>query len=145
MKRRGEESLKDRRLVLDTGALFLYFAGDEETTKIIDSRRSAGLELLTCEVVMAEFYYKTCEKFGRDVAELRCTSIRKSGIAVEPIDEKLTSIASIFRCKNRAKVSLADSYVIALCKVKDARLITTDGLLKELNPNQTTLLKVPKS
>lgn len=135
MKRRGEESL-NRRLVLDTGALFLYFAGDQETTKIIDSGRRAGSDLFTCEIVMAEFYYKTCEKFGRDAAELRATSIRKSGIVIEPINEKLTSVAGIFRCKNRAKMSLADSYVISLCKVKDARLVTTDGLLKELNPNR---------
>lgn len=123
--------------------MFLYFAGDREATRIIDSGRRAG-GLFTCEVVMAEFYYKTCEKFGRDVAELKSTSIRKSGIVIEPIGEKLTGVATTFRCTNRAKLSLTDSYIIALCKVKGAQLITTDSLLKELNPNQTTLLKVPR-
>jgi len=142
LKKKGGENLKDK-LVLDTGVLFLYFAGDQEAARIIDSGRRVG-GLFTCEVVMAEFYYKTCEKFGRGVAELKSTSIRKSGIVVEPIEEKLTNIAATFRCTNRAKLSLADSYVIALCKLNGAQLITTDSLLKELNPNQTTLLKVPR-
>ena len=134
--------MKGKGLVLDTGPLFLYFAGDREATAIIDSGRRGEVDLYTCEVIMAEFYYKTCEKFGRDVAELRSRSIRKSGINIDYIDEKLTHVAGILRCTHRAEISLADAYILALCRVREAQLITTDGLLKQLNLVPTRLLRV---
>jgi len=45
---------------------------------------------------MTELHYKTCEKFGREVADIRSLSIRHSKITILRIDEKLTRIAGTF-------------------------------------------------
>jgi predicted nucleic acid-binding protein len=97
----------------------------------------------TCEVNLAEFHYKTCEKLGREVAELRQTSIRHFKISVLTIDERLTRIAGSLKCIHRGKLSLADAYIVAVTKTLEGTLITTDPRLAELRLVKTHLLHVP--
>ncbi|NWG09109.1 MAG: PIN domain-containing protein, partial [Nitrososphaerales archaeon] len=97
----------------------------------------------TCETSMAEFYYKTCEKLGREVAEVRHMSIRHSKMSILATDERLTRIAGGLKCIHRGKLSLADAYILAVAKMLGGTLVTTDPRLLEIKLAQTRLLKIP--
>ncbi len=132
--------MRRSRLIFDTGPLFLYFAGDSRVKEMFHEVMSGKIEGYTSEVNIAEFYYKTCEKFGREVAELRHTSIRHSEISILTIDEKLTRIAGGLKCIHKGRLSLADAYIVAVGKMIGGTLITTDPRIVELKLIQTRLL-----
>ncbi len=112
---------------------------------MLDEIAVGNVEGYTCEVNLAEFYYKTCEKLGREVAELRHTSIRHSKISVLALDERLTRIAGGLKCIHRGKLSLADAYISAVTKALGGTLVTTDSRLVELRLVKTHLLQVPQN
>ena len=92
---------------------------------------------------LVELYYKTCEVFGREVADLRYTSIRNSRITPVATNERLTREAGWIKCQHRGKISLADAYVIATAKSLRGTLITTDHLISDLGIVETKILTVP--
>ena len=139
----GRKLLRKGKILFDTGPLFLYFAGDEDVKEMFEEVAAEKVMGYTCEVNMAEFYYKTCEEFGREVAEIRNISIRRSKIAVLAIDERLSRIAGRIKCTYRGKLSLADSYTLAAAKMLGATLITTDRKLADLKLVKTRLLQIP--
>lgn len=122
---------------------FLYFAEDKRAKEIIGEIMSGRAEGYTCETNIAEFYYKTCEKFGRKIAETRHVSIRRSKISILAIDERLTRIAGGLKCDHRGKLSLTDAYIVSTAKIFDGTLVTTDSRLEELKLVQTKYLQVP--
>jgi len=97
----------------------------------------------TCEINIAELYYKTCEKLGREAAEVRNASIRHSKISILPLDERLTHTAGGLKCIHRGKLSLADAYILAAAKMLGGTLITTDSRLAELKIVPTKLIEIP--
>ncbi|MEM2767832.1 MAG: type II toxin-antitoxin system VapC family toxin [Candidatus Bathyarchaeia archaeon] len=142
MRKGGRKLLGKNKVLFDTGPLFLYFAGDENVKEIFDDVAAGKVMGYTCEVNMAEFYYKTCENFGREVAEVRNTSIRRSKIAVLAVDERLTRIAGRIKCTYKGMLSLADAYTLAAAKMHDATLITTDSQLADLKLVPARLLRI---
>ena len=130
-------------VALDTGALMLHFADDRQIRETMTRIESVLLQSHTCEVNIAELYYKTCEVLGSDVAKIRSTTIRESRINVEMVDEVLTERAASLKCKYRGKISLVDAYILATSMEHKCRLITTDPTLKQLNVVLTTLLTIP--
>ncbi|MGQ9515513.1 MAG: type II toxin-antitoxin system VapC family toxin [Thermoproteota archaeon] len=129
--------------MFDTGPLFLYFAGDDQVKEMLGEVLSGRVEGYTCETNMAEFYYKTCEKLGREVAEVRHMAIRHSKMAILATDERLTRIAGGLKCIHRDKLSLADAYIVAVAKMLGGTLVTIDPRLLEIKLVQTRLLKIP--
>jgi len=104
---------------------------------------SGDTEGHTCETNLAEFYYKTCERLGREVAEVRNTSLRHSRLSIMLIDEALTRFAGGLKCVYRGKLSLADAYVLAAAKMKGGVLVTTDSRIAELKLAPINFLKIP--
>jgi predicted nucleic acid-binding protein len=68
-----------KRFVIDAGILFLYLIGDERVKPYFDEVAGGRAQAFICDVNLAEFYYKVCEKLGKSVAELRYHQIRGSG------------------------------------------------------------------
>jgi hypothetical protein len=132
--------LKKNKLVFDTGPLFLYFAGDEQVKQMFNDIKNYKTEGYTCETNLTELYYKTCEKLGRQIAQIRYASIRNVGFSIMPIDEKISYIAANLKCVCRGKLSLVDAYIVALAKQQRGTLITTDPRISELNMTHTKLL-----
>jgi predicted nucleic acid-binding protein len=97
----------------------------------------------TCEINIVELYYKTCEKLGREAAEVRNASIGHSKISILPLDERLTHTAGSLKCIHRGKLSLADAYILAATKMLGGTLITTDSRLTELKIVQAKLIEIP--
>ena len=130
------------KYVIDAGALALYFAGDERVKRYIDQILGGEAEGYVCEVNLAEFYYKTAEKLGIQVADIRYEAIRASRIKQVPAAGELTREAAKIKLTHRRKVSLADAYLIALTKQVKGKAITTDPTVKEILRDKCILLKV---
>jgi predicted nucleic acid-binding protein len=121
--------------VFDTGALALHFAGGSQGEKVksyFDQVLSGKKEGYISEVTMAEYFYKTCQKLGIDVASIRAKSIRQSRIKVTAVDETISTIAGELKCRHADKISIADAFAAATAKTKKSELLTTDGALTTL-------------
>jgi predicted nucleic acid-binding protein len=128
---------------LDTGPLLLYFGEDLRVKKLMDEIRHGKAAGSTCEPNLAELYYKTCEKLGRETARIRYISIRRSGISVVAPSESLSRLAGELKCKHRGKISLVDAYTLAVTIAERSTLITSDSRISELDLVPTRLLELP--
>jgi len=136
--------MKAESISLDTGVFTLYFIDDSRGTEVINNIFKGTLEGHTCELNLAEYYYKTCETAGQEVAEVTQRAIRAKPIRIHTPEQDLTNQAARLKCDYRGKISLVDSYILALSREYKCRLVTTDPVLKEINLVSTTLLDVPR-
>ena len=121
-----------RRYVVDAGALFLYFIDDERVKPYFDEVVQDRAQGFICDVNLAEYYYKTCEKLGKDIADVRYHQIRGSDVGLIATDEELTRKAGEKKCEYRGKLSLADCFSLALSELRKATLLTTDSELAKV-------------
>jgi predicted nucleic acid-binding protein len=128
--------------VFDTGPLYLSFAGDRRVTEPLREVRKGLAVGCTCEPNLAELFYKTCEKMGRETAMVRYTSLRHSGLTVIPPDMALSRAAGELKCLHRTAVSLVDSYTVALAKRTGGSLYTTDPRIARLKIVPTELIEL---
>ncbi len=133
--------LNTNRYTLDTGPLLLYFGEDLRVKKLLDEIRHGRAAGSTCEPNLAELYYKTCEKLGREAAQIRYLSIRRSGLSVVAPSESLSRLAGELKCKHRGKLSLVDAYILAVAIDERSTLITSDSRLTEMDLVPTRLME----
>lgn len=128
-------------LVLDAGTVSLFFAGDSRVAQYftrIDQQKAAGL---ITEVNLAEYYYKTCQKLGRETADIRYFMLRNSRLLTIG-DENLTRLAGLEKCRQQLDLSLADCFALALAKRENAILLTTDSELRKVKEVQAKFFGV---
>ncbi|HYB84131.1 MAG TPA: type II toxin-antitoxin system VapC family toxin [archaeon] len=128
-------------LVLDAGVLTLYFAGDRRVKQFfdeVDGERAVGM---IAEVNLAEYYYKTCRKLGKETADSRYFMLTSSKLLITN-DERLTRLAALEKCRQRLDLSLADCFALALAIREKAILLTTDRELKKAKGVQVKLFTV---
>ena len=120
-----------KKYVIDTGVLFLHLIDDERVRPYFKEINEGRAKAFICDINLAEYYYKTCEKLGREVADVRYNQIR---VLMNPVstNHDLTREAGKIKCKYRDKLSLADCFALALSKIKGAILLTTDSDLAEI-------------
>jgi len=131
--------------VLDTGALALHFAGGSQGEKVktyFDQVLGGKREGYISEATMAEYFYKTCQKLGIDVASIRAKSIRQSKIKTVPVDETVSTIAGELKCRYADKISIADAFAVATAKSKRSELLTTDEAVASLKEIETKHIPV---
>ncbi|PUA34376.1 MAG: hypothetical protein B9J98_00600 [Candidatus Terraquivivens tikiterensis] len=121
-----------KRYVVDAGVLFLLFIGDERVKPYFDEVARGQAQAYISDINLAEYYYKTCEKLGKEIAELRYHQIRASDIVPVATDEGLTWKAGEKKCKYKGKLSLADCFSLALSELKKATLLITDNELAKV-------------
>jgi predicted nucleic acid-binding protein len=117
--------------VLDAGAISLFFAGDPRVVPYfnkIDQEQATGL---ITEINLTEYYYKTCQKIGKQAADTRYYLLRNSKLKTIG-DENLSRLAGLEKCKQELDLSLADCFALALAKRENATLITTDHELAKV-------------
>ena len=143
MRIEGKKSnLKDDRLAFDAGALSLHFAGDERVRQYFNDVSSRLKTGFISEVNLAEFYYKTAEKYGLDTAETWYMLTRRSQIIIVPPDEDITREAAKLKLKYRNRLSLADCFAVSTAENNDSILITTDSRMKEAKEIKTVYLEI---
>jgi predicted nucleic acid-binding protein len=133
--------LQTSRYTFDTGPLFLYFGEDVRVKKLLDEVWNRKVVGSTCEPNLAELYYKTCEKLGRETARIRYLSVRRSGLNVFAPNETLSRSAGELKCKYRGKLSLVDAYVLAVAAEERSTLITSDPRIAEIAVVPTRLIE----
>jgi hypothetical protein len=129
------------RLVLDSGVLTLHFAGDSRLRAYFDQISEEDTTGLVSEVSLAEYFYKTCQKLGRETADTRYHMLRASKLLIIG-DEQLTRLAGLEKCRQRLDLSLADCFALALAKRESATLLTTDTELNKTKDVQVKLFPV---
>jgi len=127
--------------VLDAGVLTLHFAGDPRIIEYVTRIEEEKATGLLAEVNLAEYYYKTCQKLGRQAADIRYFMMRASKLRLV-YDENLTRAAGLEKCRQQQDLSLADCYALALAKREKALLLTTDEPLRRARGVQAKLFKV---
>ena len=130
------------RYIFDAGALALYFAGNDKVKDYFNKVFDMEVEGFILEINLAEFYYKTAEVLGLEVAEIRYRMIRNSELKQLSAVDEVTRKAAIVKLRNKNKLSLADSFLIAEAEDLDARIITTDKSIKEVATNRTIYIKI---
>lgn len=118
----------NEKLVLDAGALTLHFVDHPGVRKYFDAILTGRSEGLIHAVNLAEFYYKTCQKSGRQTADTWYYQLKNSGLSIVEQSE-LERAAGLEKCRQSSKLSIADCFAIALSKAENALLITTDSEL----------------
>jgi len=128
--------------VFDTSPLYLSFLGDRRVIEPLQEMGKGIADGYTCEPNLAELYYKTCEKLGRETALLRYTSLRQSALTITSPDHTLTRLAGELKCSHRPELSLVDAYIIALAKRTGSSLYTTDARIARLKIVPTKLIEL---
>ena len=133
--------LTRRNLVADAGVLTLFFGGDERVRTYFHDIETTRRNGYVTSVNLSEFYYKTCEKLGEDVAKLRYYQSREL-LQVLETEEELSISAGREKCRNSGNLSLADCYVLAAAKRLDATILTTDSELAKIKEVDAKYFKV---
>ena len=126
--------------VFDTGALSLIYAKDERLHAVVERIASGEAEGLVPSVILAEFYYKTCQSSGKDVALLRSQQLVER-LTVMEASVAQSMAAGLEKCRNN-RLSLADSFVLALAKRQGGTILTTDGELAKEHDVKVRYLQV---
>ncbi len=130
------------KYLFDAGVLSLYFAGDRRVKKYFDMVFNGEAEGYILEVNLAEFYYKTAQVMGLDAAEIRYRMLRNSEFKFITPSGDATREAAKIKFKNRNRLSLADSFLIATAKTIGAVVLTTDKNLKEVAGEMAIHIKI---
>jgi len=131
------------RYLLDAGIFPLILAGDTNVKRFVEEIASGRAEPLACEVNLAEFYAKTCEKKGKEVADIYYLRIRyQPNMTIITPNEELTKNAAWLKCKHRDEVSLADCYAAAAAFINEAILVTTDASLHKVANSENIATKI---
>jgi predicted nucleic acid-binding protein len=125
--------LTARNIVIDTGALTLFFSGESSVRSyFLDFERGRRNGFVT-SVNLSEFYYKTCEKTGEDVARLWYYQCRER-LEILETDNELCLLSGKERCHSGGahNLSLADCFALAATKRLNGTLLTTDPELAKI-------------
>ena len=113
--------------IFDTGALSLFFVEDPRLFTFVEKIHSGNAAGFLSSVTLSEYFYKTCQTLGRDVASLRSQQVSDRMQVVETTTE-LSRAAGLEKCRN-ARLSLADAFALSLAKRLKGTLLTTDSML----------------
>jgi predicted nucleic acid-binding protein len=127
-------------IVVDTGVLSLFFAGDARVKPYFDNIMRGGAIGYMTSINLAEFYYRTCRRLGSETAFIRYRQSREILEAVETDDDlALTAGREMGR---RSGLCFADCFALALSRKENAVLLTTDSELAKVDDVRVKLFKV---
>jgi len=128
--------------VFDAGALTLLLSGDERLTSYVNEISRGTAKAYTSAVNLAELYYKTTDKIGRETADTWYFRILNSNVVVVSADAPLAREVGIYKSKYRHLLSLADCFALALSLKEKAQLLTTDSDFQEVKEIQVKYLPI---
>lgn len=120
----------------------MHFLDDARVRRYFDEIEDERNLGVMSSINLSEFYYKTCQKLGRTVADLRYYQIRRTKLRVLETDEDLSRIAGLEKCRQPQKLSLADCYALGLARRLKATILTTDRELAKVREVRTIHFKV---
>lgn len=121
-----------KSIFLDTGIFELFFSGNQTIKKIFNQIKNETIKAFTLELNLYENFYKTCEKLGKETAQIRNISLRNSKIKILDINDQLTIRSGIFKCKYPQILSLVDAYISGCADLNNLIIYSTDPGLKDI-------------
>ncbi len=123
-----------KAFIFDTGALVQYSASNQEVNMIVKQIKQKKAFCFIPEILLAEYFYKICQKEGLEIARIKTTALFHSPtnfLELIPASEHLLFEAGKIKCQY-SFVSFADSLAVALTMLKNGILVTTDGKLSDI-------------
>lgn len=116
-----------KTFIVDTGVLSLFFEGDRRVAgPFTEIERGAANGCITSPG-LAEFYYKTCQKLGREVAAVFSRRTEQRLKVVSP-EVALAMETGLVKCRDN-ELSVVDCFALALTRMTGGTLLTTDSKL----------------
>lgn len=88
-------------------------------------------------IVLAELVKITCEKRGREEADLRYTSVLRSGLSIVELNSDLAREAGLLRCSYR-DVPIGDCIIASIGIASRATVLTDDPHFRKIKQVKTT-------
>jgi predicted nucleic acid-binding protein len=130
------------RAVLDTRFLLLHFLAPDGQSKkwtkmtLENLQRGANLGMVP-SIVIHEFYKFEIENFGKDIADIRVSSILKSKLNAIGLDPSTAIEAAKLRCKY-ADLPTADAIIAATAIIASSDYVLTDDKhIKQIKETKT--------
>ena len=123
---------------MDAGVLALHFISNPKVKRFFDEIDDEEKQGFVSSVNLSEFHYKTCQKLGKPVADIRYYQLRRTSLRIIETDEELSRMAGHEKCRQQ-KLSLADCYALGLAKRLKATLLTTDSELAKIREIRSLL------
>jgi len=124
---------------VDTRFLIEHFYSDKPDTKTKTSKKLRELvqraEGIIPTLVLGEVARITCEKRGREEANIRYLSLLRSGLQIEELTPDVAKDAGLLKCRYR-DVPMGDCIVASFAITKGARVLSDDthfDVIKEIN------------
>ncbi len=121
--------------VIDTRFLIEHFYSDQTETKhkttmklreLIKNREGLLPTIVICEVVQV-----TCEKRGKEDAELRYLSLLRSGLQIQELDQSIAREAGLLKCRHK-NIPLGDCVIAATATANKAKVVSDDEHFDEI-------------
>ena len=116
-----------RLYVFDTGDISLLYDRDPRLRQIVENLDSHSSDGMLSSVTLAEFFYKTCQRLGRDTASLWSRQVSER-MTVATAGAELSKAAGLEKCRN-SQLSIADAFALALARSVHGTLLTSDSEL----------------
>ena len=137
----GRPSPSAHSYVFDAGVFALFFAGDSSVKPYFDKASSGRASGFVSEVNLAEFYYKTGQRFDMETADARLGLVRTSQILSISTNEDAVVAAGKWKLKD-SSLSLADCFALATLEANGEVLLTTDPELKRALKSRAVFFEV---
>jgi len=128
------------KYVMDAGVLSLFYAGDERVKPFFAQVQGGRAEGYVASINLAEFYYKACQKLGKETATVRFHQTQTVFEVVET-DGDLVKAAGLNKCRY-SHLSLADAFAVALTEETGGTLLTTDEAILKVTEIRTKHFEV---
>jgi len=130
------------RYVFDTGVLSLQVDGSPRARPYLEEVARGAAEGLVTDISLAELQYKLCQIVGTRAAEDAGRRIRNSPLRLIRSSPYL-DIAWRFKCRYRARFSLADCVVLAVAQTHACRILTTDRSFQNTREPRVSVRVLP--
>jgi len=121
--------------VLDTRFFVEHFYSDDPSIKARTQNRLRDLQReergVLPTIVISEIVNLTCERKGKDDAELRYLSLVRSGLEVSDLSAEIAKRAGLLKCSYR-KLPYGDSIISATALLLRAAVVSDDPHFNEV-------------
>jgi predicted nucleic acid-binding protein len=117
------------KTVLDTRFLTEHFYSDKTETKQKTAKKLHELtqkkEGILPTITISEIIQITCEKRGKELAEIRYSALMKSGLEIINLTPAIAKQAGLIRCQHKG-MPMGDCIIAATAITNQARILTDD-------------------
>lgn len=115
--------------VIDTRFLIEHYYSDQNETKHKTTKKLKELvqrnEGILPTIAISEVINVTCEKRGKEVADIRYTSLIGSGLQIQDLNQNIAKEAGLLKCLHR-DIPMGDCIIAATAITKKAKVLSDD-------------------